>query len=92
MTLPGLALGTLIGALIGVILHLVVGGHLGRIILYILFGIGGFWAGQILAEIAGWTFFNLGVLHLGIAIPVCLLVCAGGYWLSLVQTVKKDRP
>jgi hypothetical protein len=90
MTLPGLVLGTIIGAFIGVLLHLVVGGHLGRLILYILFGIAGFWAGQILAELAGWTFISYGVLHLGIAVPVCLAICGAGYWLSLVQTVKKE--
>lgn len=90
MTLPGLVLGTLIGAFIGVVLHLVVGGHLGRLILYVLFGIAGFWIGQILAEFAGWIFFSYGVLHLGIAIPVSLVVCGAGYWLSLVQTVKKE--
>ena len=90
MTLPGLALGTFIGALIGAILHLVVGGHIGRLFLYILLGIAGFWAGQILAEVAGWTFISFGVLHLGLAIPVCLAVSAVGYWLSLVQTVKRE--
>jgi H+/Cl- antiporter ClcA len=90
MTLPGLALGTLIGALIGTLLHLVVGGHIGRLILYLLFGVAGFWAGQILAEISGWTFISIGVLHLGLAIPVCLAVSGAGYWLSLVQTVKRE--
>jgi hypothetical protein len=89
MTLPGLILGTLLGALVGGILHLAVGGHLGRLILYLLFGIAGFWLGHMAAEVLGWQFLSFGALHLGIAIPGSLLVSGVGYWLSLVQTTRK---
>jgi hypothetical protein len=91
MTFPGLILGTLVGALIGGALHLITGGHIGRLLLYILFGIAGFWAGDILAEFTGLNFLSYGPVHYGMAVLGSLLVTGIGYWLSLVQTttVKK---
>lgn len=91
MTIPGLIIGTLIGALIGTILHLLVGGHIGRLILYLIFGITGFWAGHLVADILGWTFFSYGPVHLGLAVIASLAVAGVGYWLSLVQTGKKPN-
>jgi len=89
MTIPGFFFGSLIGALVGGLLHLVVAGHPARLLLYILFGVVGFWVGQIIAEILDWTFLSYGVLHLGVALPVCMVVTGFGYWLSLVQSTEK---
>lgn len=89
MTIPGLILGTVVGALIGVLLHLIVGGNLGRLLLYLIFGFAGFWVGHIAGEILGWTFFSVGPVHMGMALLGAVGVCVIGYWLSLVQTVKK---
>jgi hypothetical protein len=89
MTIPGLILGTLVGALIGGLLHLLVGGHIGRLFLYLIFGFAGFWLGHIAAEILGWTFLSYGPVHVGLGVLFSLAVTGLGYWLSLVQTVKK---
>jgi hypothetical protein len=89
MTIPGLILGTLVGALIGGLLHLLVGGNLGRLVLYLIFSVAGFWVGHIVGEILGWTFFPVGPLHMGMAVLGGVVITAIGYWLSLVQTVKK---
>lgn len=89
MTIPGLILGTLVGAVLGAGLHLATGGNVGRLLLYLVFGIAGAWAGHIAGEILGWTFLSVGTFHLGMALVVGLAVCGLGYWLSLVQTVKK---
>jgi hypothetical protein len=86
MTIPGLILGTVVGALVGGALHLVMGGHIGRLLLYVLFGVAGFWIGHMLAEFTGLTFLSYGPVHYGLALPVSLGVTAIGYWLSLVQT------
>jgi hypothetical protein len=91
MTIPGFLFGSLIGALVGGLLHLVVAGHPARLILYMLFGVVGFWIGEVAAEILGWTFLSYGSLHLGVAVPVCVVVTAFGYWLSLVQSAEKKN-
>ena len=89
MTIPGLILGTLVGALIGGLLHLLTGGNLGRLILYLIFGVSGFWVGHISGEILGLTFFSVGPLHMGMAVVGGVVISGIGYWLSLVQSVKK---
>jgi hypothetical protein len=91
MTIPGLLFGSLIGALVGGLLHLIVAGHPARLILYILFGVVGFWIGQIAAIILDWNFLSYGPLRLGVAIPICMIVTGLGYWLSLVQTAEKKN-
>jgi hypothetical protein len=88
MTLPALIFGLLISTLIGSAFHLWRGGGLGRLILYILLSWFGFWAGHLLGDQVGWTFWSIGPLRLGMA---CLgsLICLGfGYWLSLVKVEK----
>lgn len=89
MTLPGLIFGTLVGVLVGGLLHLIVGGNLGRLVLYIIFGIVGFWVGHLLAVLLGITFFSVGPVHLGMAFLVSVVITLLGYWLSLVQTGRK---
>ncbi len=92
MTIPGLILGTLVGALIGGLLHLIAGGHIGRLLLYLLFGIAGFWLGHIVADFLGFTFLSVGPVHMGLAVITSLVLTGLGYWLSLVQSVKKPNP
>lgn len=84
MTLPALALGFIISTLFGVAFHLFSGGGAGRLLLDILMGWIGFWAGHILASLTGWTFGSLGPLHLGLATLGAMLFLGIGYWLSQV--------
>ena len=88
MSLPGVILGIVVSTLIGAAFHVWRGGSPGRLLLYIGLSWLGFWAGHFVASALGWTFGTIGSLHLGLAILVCLLVLAGGYWLSLVQVQK----
>ncbi len=85
MTLPSLLLGVLLSTLYGAVFHLLRGGGLGRLLLYILFSWVGFWAGHFVASYFNWTYDSLGALHLGTASIGSLLVLLVGYWLSLVQ-------
>ena len=90
MTFPAMVLGIVISSLIGVGFHLVLGGNLGRLFLYLVFSWVGFWGGHILGDVLGWTFFSVGPLRLGMAILGCLLFLGAGYWLSLVQPDEKS--
>ncbi len=85
MTLPSLILGFLISTLLGAILHLILGGGFGRLLLYIVLGWIGFWAGQIIASYFGWSFDRLGELHLMTASILCVLLILIGYYFSLIQ-------
>lgn len=85
MKLPSILMGIIISTLIGAAFHLLRGGGLGRLILYLLLGWAGFWAGQFAADQFEWTFWTIGELHLGAAAAGSLLLLSIGHWLSLIE-------
>lgn len=89
MTLPAFIFGFIISTLFGVIFHLLRGGNAGRFLLYLILGWVGFWSGQWLASLLGWTFGSIGPLHLGMASIASLVFLGLGYWLSLVRVEEK---
>lgn len=86
MNLPSILIGVILSTLYGAAFHLLRGGGPGRLILYLVLGWAGFWAGQILASQAGWTFGSLGSLHLGLATVMSLIFILLGHWLSLADS------
>ena len=91
MTLPALLFGFMISTLFGVAFHIWRGGGAGRLLLYLILGWIGFWAGHFLAAQLGWSFASVGPLHLGMATIGSLLFLALGHWLSLVEPEKDKR-
>jgi hypothetical protein len=85
MSLPALILGFLLASLYGAIFHLFLGGGLGRLLLFLILGWLGFLAGQILASSQGWTFDQVGALHLGTASVTSFMFLGIGHWLSLIE-------
>jgi hypothetical protein len=85
MTLPALILGFLLASLYGTIFHLFLGGGFGRMLLFLFLGWMGFLVGQILASYLGWTFDQVGALHLGTASVTSFMFLVVGYWLSLIE-------
>jgi len=82
MSFPSILFGFCLAILFGTGFHLWRGGGLGRLILYIVLALVGFWGGQILAAYMGWTFDMYGDLHLLSATVTCLLGLSIGHWLS----------
>ncbi len=89
MTLPAFLLGFVLSTLYGAAFHLWRGGSLGRLIFYLALSWAGFWIGQFLAELLGWSFLSVGPLHLGMATLVSAIFLLAGYWLSLVEVQRK---
>ncbi|MFZ6030621.1 MAG: hypothetical protein ACOYYS_23175 [Chloroflexota bacterium] len=89
MTLPSVVLGVVLSTLYGAGFHLWKGGGLSRLLLYLFLGWSGFWGGQLLAGILGWSFDRVGGLHVGAASVGSLLFLGIGYWLSLVEVARK---
>ena len=85
MTLPSLAIGLVIGLLIGALFHVWQDGGGGRLILYLILSVVGFFAGDLAGGILDWSFLPLGPLDLGIAILGSLLFLGVGHWLSLIE-------
>ncbi len=90
MTLTTLIFGGLIATLYGALFHLIRGGGIGRMFMYIILSWVGFWAGQFLAEQQNWNIFKIGTLHLGIATISSLVVMIMGHWVFLGRSRPKD--
>lgn len=91
MSLPGVILGIAFSTFYGALFHLLRGGSLPRLFLYIFLSWVGFWMGHWFGEEIGWTFLSIGTLRLGIATIGSLLVMVLGYWLSLASSVKNKK-
>jgi len=91
MTLPALAFGIIFSTLIGAVFHLVTGGSLVRMIVFILFSWIGFWGGHFLANSLGWTFWSLGPLHMGMASCGSIVLLGLGFWLSLISPKSQTK-
>lgn len=82
MTIPGYLLGFLIASLIGAFFHLWRGGHIGRLILFLVLSWAGFWAGHFLGNYSEFSLGKIGALNIGFAIIGCLVFLVIGNWLS----------
>ena len=85
MTIPSIIIGFVIASLFGVAFHLLRGGGIGRLLIYIILAWIGFWIGHFVGNSMGWHVFSLGPLRLGTATLGAALTLGIGYWLSLVE-------
>ncbi len=83
MNLPALLFGALLSTLYGAIFHLILGGRAGRLLLFLILGWAGFWAGQLLGVALHWTLGSIGPLHLALASAGSVIFLLLGFWLSL---------
>jgi hypothetical protein len=67
LTIPSLIFGLLIASLYGAFYHLVRGGGLGRLLLFLIFGWAGFALGHLVGLWRGWVLIPLGELNLGLS-------------------------
>jgi hypothetical protein len=82
MTIPSLLFGLLIASLYGVLYHLVRGGGLGRLLLFLIFGWAGFALGHLVGVWRGWVLIPLGELNLGLSTLGSLVLLVVGDWIS----------
>lgn len=89
MSLPGVLLGVALSTFYGVLFHLLRGGNLLRLFLYICTSWIGFWLGHWVGGKIGWTFLSIGTLRLGTATIGSFLIMILGYWLSLYKSAER---
>jgi hypothetical protein len=89
MTVPALVFGIFISTFYGVVFHLWKDGGLGRLILYVVLSWIGFMVGHLAGGRLGWTFVDVGPLHLGWATLGSLVFLGVGHWLSLIQVERQ---
>lgn len=83
MTYPAFLFGTLISLSLSAFFHFIFGGDLKKLLLYLIVGWVGFWAGHSIANQFSWFFLEFGVIHLGAAIIGEIIFLWIAYQLSL---------
>jgi hypothetical protein len=89
MTIAALFFGILVSTMMGAALHLLFGGGLGRLLIFVFMGCLGFWAGHFLGGSLGWTFWSVGPLRFGAALLGGAAFLMIAYWLSLTKVNKE---
>lgn len=85
MTIPAYIFAFLSASLLGALYHLVRGGGLGRLFLYLLFSWLGFALGHLVGIWQEWILLPIGQLNLGISILGSLILLIGGDWASRIM-------
>jgi len=85
MPVPSIVLGIAISILLGALFHLWKDGGLGKLLLYLVFSLIGFYLGHSLAESLGISFLDAGELHAGFGILGSIVALFLGHWISLIQ-------
>jgi len=81
MTIPAFLFGSLVAVLLGSLFHLWKGGGFFHILLYILAGEIGFWAGHFFAQLLDLQLWSLGPIRLGPSIISALFFLLLARWL-----------
>jgi hypothetical protein len=93
MTIPAFIFGSFFSLLIGSFSHLILGGNLKKLILFLILGWIGFWAGYLLASQIGISFLQIGPLNLGVSSIGSVVFILFGFWVSMenVDQNNKDK-
>jgi hypothetical protein len=86
MTLPVLIFGVVLSSLYGAVYHLLRGGSGKRLLAYLVAGWIGFWAGHLVGQVFGITFFSVGPLRLGMGTILALVALLLANWLAIETT------
>ena len=85
MTIPSLVFAFLIASLYGALYHLIRGGRLGRLLLFMIFGWTGFALGHLLGTWQGWVLIPVGELNFGLSTLGSLMFLVVGDWVSGIR-------
>jgi hypothetical protein len=91
MTLPVIFLGLLIALTYGAFYHVIRGGSIWRLLLYLGLSVIGFAAGHVLGLWRGWTLLPLGSLNFGLSTVGSIVILILGDWLSHVEANSEGK-
>lgn len=91
MTIPAYIFAFLSASLLGALYHLIRGGGLGRLFLYLLFSWVGFALGHFVGIWQEWILYPIGQLDLGVSTLGSLILLVGVDWASRIK-MGSSRP
>ena len=91
MTLPTIILGLIIALSYGAFYHVIRGGSIWRLFLYLALSVIGFGAGHVIGLWRGWTLLPLGSLNFGLSTIGSIVILILGDWLSHVEANSEGK-
>lgn len=91
MTIPALLVAALIALLYGALYHILRGGGIGQLLLYLGLSGLGFGAGHLVSLWLRWDFLPVGQINLGISSIGSLIILVIGDWLSRVESNPESK-
>ena len=91
MTLPALLLALLFALLIGALYHLLRGGGIGYLLLFLGLSILGFGAGHLLSLWLNWDFLPVGQINIGLSSVGSIIFLILGDWLSRIEARPESK-
>ena len=88
MTIPSLLLGVLIASACGFLFHVIRGGRLPRLFLYLITALGAFFIGHFISELLDWRLMRIGTLNL---FPAILATIVGLIVASVLAGPEAER-
>jgi hypothetical protein len=91
MTLPAILIGLMIALLYGAVYHLIRGGSIWRLFLYLSLSLFGFVAGHLIGIWRGWVLLPIGSINLGLSTIGSIVILVLGDWLSRVEVNQESK-
>ncbi len=91
MTLPAILFSLVIALLYGAVYHLIRGGSIWRLFLYLSLSLFGFTAGHLIGLWRGWVLLPVGPINLGLSSIGSILILVLGDWLSRVEVNQESK-
>ncbi len=91
VTLPATLLGLVIALMYGAVYHLIRGGSIWRLFLYLGLSLFGFLAGHLIGIWRGWVWYPIGSLNLGLSTIGSLVILILGDWLSRGEANRESK-
>ena len=91
MPMPTILFGVLLSTLYGGLYHLIRGGPVRKLLLFLVLAWAGFWLGDFLGWFLGWTFASVGVLNAGAGTVLAFVFMGLGDLASLAQANRAEK-
>lgn len=91
MNLPTILFALLIALFYGALYHLVRGGSLWRLLLFIALSIVGFSIGHLIGLWRGWVWIPIGSINLGLSSIGSFLMLILGDWLTQIESTPQSK-
>jgi hypothetical protein len=84
MPIPTIVFGILLSTLYGGLYHLIRGGPIRRLLLFLVLAWAGFWLGDTLGWLLGWTFGQIGIMNAGMGTILAFVFMGIGDLIGLI--------